>query len=112
MSVPPSPEEWRALIGRGYPTYQAGPGHLLVVGQEEHVQARCTCGWIAPDRTGDPHQLGLVVDDVAQHCHTLRVPCPDQSRGCSECPPPPPVYVAGPGDDPWWKRRHRGPRVG
>ena len=111
VSLPPSPEEWRALIGRGYPVYQATMGHLVVLGQETQVQAACTCGWRAPDRTGDPHQTLLVVDDLAQHCHTLRVQCPDWSRECSECPRQPQVRVPGPGDDMWWQQR-RGPRLG
>ena len=36
------------------------------------TQAVCTgCGWRGPDRTGDPHAYGLVVDDAMWHCDVV-----------------------------------------
>lgn len=44
-------------------------GHMVsVVSPLGIVQAMClTCGWKGPDRTGDEHAAGLVVDDRDWH---------------------------------------------
>lgn len=40
----------------------------IVVVDRHATQARCLgCGWVGPDRTGDPHAAGLVTDDVDWH---------------------------------------------
>lgn len=84
-------EEWLTVLhraaggGRGYPVFQSdAPGHVVIVATPGHVQARCTCGWHGPDRTGDPHAVGLVLDDTAWHCHEVGGDCP-QAPGCVAC---------------------------
>ena len=77
MSLPPSAHEWRRLLDRGrYPTYEPGPlGHVILAARPGRIQAVCTCGWQGPDRTGDPHAVGLALDDVDWHAHILGAPC-------------------------------------
>jgi hypothetical protein len=59
----PTDEEWLELIG-----------------------AECSCGWDGPDRTGDPRDVDLVLDDCAWHCHEVGIVCPDTAR-CFTCTP-------------------------
>ena len=89
--------DWLAALARasqgrrGYPIVSLSPagGHLIVVAEPGRVQARCACGWTGPDRTGDDHVIGLVLDDVAWHCHELGMRCPehrpDQAAECLTC---------------------------
>lgn len=86
VSLPPSRQEWLALIPiGGYPVWDpVHEGHLIVISQPGLIQAQCRCGWNGPDRTGDEHAVALVRDDVAWHCHHEGATCPDWQR-CLTC---------------------------
>lgn len=86
MSLPPSHQEWLRLVEvGGYPTWDpVHGGHLIVVSQPGLIQARCRCEWAGPDRTGDPHAVGLVLDDTAWHCHHAGTQCPGGCHSCTE----------------------------
>jgi hypothetical protein len=79
VSLPPSHDEWLALIPiGGYPVHDLEiGGHLIVVSQPGLIQAQCRCGWSGPDRTDDHHAEELVIDDTSWHCHEIGTECPD-----------------------------------
>lgn len=61
--------EWKAQILAGaYASYDVRPGHHMLVADPGRIQCRCSCGWVGPDRTGEPDRAAdLVIDDVDWH---------------------------------------------
>ena len=88
VSLPPSRQQWLDLLnaGVGYPTFEPGPaGHVIIAARSGRI---CTCGWAAPDRSGDPHAAALALDDVDWHAHLLDAPCASHQppyQVCSTC---------------------------
>lgn len=85
-------DEWTDMIGRPHPhgrfVTHDNYGHMVTIADLNGTQARCTCGWTAPDRTGDPHAVALVVDDTGQHLHHHGLRCPEHDPPrwvCREC---------------------------
>ena len=94
MPPPATVSEWAEMIlSPRSPVYEMAAGHYVGVVKPGNVQALCTCGWHGPDRTGDAHAAGLVIDDV--HWHAERV-ADDAAALASSLGSPPPRM--------WWQR--------
>lgn len=65
---PATHAEWIRLVAAGrYATFDMRAGHHVKVAEPGLIQARCTCGWVGPDRTHDEPAALLVIDDVDWH---------------------------------------------
>ena len=91
MTYETSREDWVGLLAGGRTAQYSGreygnlTQHVIVVATPGVVCAECTCGWSGPDRTGDEHAVGLVVDDADQHCHEVMAPCTNHDLPTHAC---------------------------
>ena len=95
LPPPATLSEWvEMILSPVSPVYELTRGHYVGVAKPGNVQALCTCGWHGPDRTGDEHAAGLVIDDVHWHAEVIAraAVIPDAGR-----------LAAGAGKM-WWQR--------
>ena len=72
LPPPATLSEWAEMIlSPRSPVYELARGHYVGVAKPGNVQALCTCGWHGPDRSGDQHAAGLVIDDVHWHAEVI-----------------------------------------
>ena len=94
LPPPATLSEWvEMILSPTPPVYELARGHYVGVAKPGNVQALCTCGWHGPDRTGDEHAAGLVIDDV--HWHADRVAADARATAAALGSPPPRM---------WWQR--------